>query len=180
MLTFKCLPHTCRPVFDIWENYFWKTGTNNILLCVFIYIYIFRRFLFIHFVLTWHNGKLFTLSSIDSTNASEAEQRANEWTKKLSEMKASRGKKTPPCNRPSAIYIFTRFSEKTSPGYFPLGFFFLSCMSPIKPERGGSSSPLPVWILWKPFFFLSFPFFSLLLLEDKTFYTSAEIDYLYL
>ena len=59
--------------------------------------------------------------------------------KKLSEMKANRAKNTPHCNRPSAIYIFTRFSEKTSPGYFPLGFFFLSCVSPIKPKRGGSS-----------------------------------------
>ena len=59
--------------------------------------------------------------------------------KKLSEMKANRAKNTPHCNRPSAMYIFTRFSEKTSPGYFPLGFFFLSCVSPIKPKRGGSS-----------------------------------------
>lgn len=72
--------------------------------------------------------------------------------KKLSEMKANRAKNTPLCNRPSAIYIFTRFSEKTSPGYFPLEFFFLSCISPIKSKSGGSSYTVTGMNPWKTFY----------------------------
>ena len=46
--------------------------------------------------------------------------------------------KTPLCNRPSEIYIFTGFSEKTSLGWFIFYWvFLLSCVLPIKAQRGG-------------------------------------------
>ena len=46
--------------------------------------------------------------------------------------------KTPLCNRPSEIYIFTGFSEKTSLGWLIFQWvFLLSCVLLIKTERGG-------------------------------------------
>ena len=55
---------------------------------------------------------------------------------------------TPLCNRPSRIYIFTGFSEKTSLGWFISHWvFLLSC------KRKGvvGLTSLPAWQLWTPF-----------------------------
>ena len=45
--------------------------------------------------------------------------------------------KTLLCNRPSGIYIFTWFSEKTSPGWLIFHWkFFPTCISPMKAKIG--------------------------------------------